>query len=93
MNIGLSAPLILKAMAAIAPEKPPQNTQMNIVRRSSGCCLCKQNPGSELNFSITLVQTGQRVSLSLTRASTGLLTRYARSQPVKPVVRCRSVIS
>ncbi len=26
MNIGLSAPLILKAMAAVAPEKPPQNT-------------------------------------------------------------------
>lgn len=26
MNIGLSAPLMLKAMAAVAPEKPPQNT-------------------------------------------------------------------
>jgi len=26
MNIGLSAPLVLKAMAAVVPEKPPRNT-------------------------------------------------------------------
>jgi hypothetical protein len=26
MNIGLSAPLILKAMAAAVPQKPPRNT-------------------------------------------------------------------
>lgn len=26
MNIGLSAPLILKAMGAVVPEKPPQDT-------------------------------------------------------------------